>query len=166
MQLETITVEDLDVSNDSPNGGAKAKQETAAQIISSGPPDDLVRLTARHVDFGDDPFDANLSMPLTFGVLDWGVSRLTVQPVLTGKVYMNDSRGREAKIQMRFFDIFGTELQDARSESFIPTSDGLQSWAVDFSPYSNPTIEKVEVSILVRKDSTSWWVYARNEYTS
>lgn len=149
--------------------GRSKKTETAEgrqHIAGGSPPDDLVRLTANHVDFGDDPFDVALSMPLGFGVLDWNLTGGTIRPTLTGRIYMNDSRGREAKVQMRFFDVFGTQLADRRSESFYPTSDGLQSWAVDYSPYANSSIEKVEVSILVRYNETSFWIYARQEYTS
>lgn len=152
----------------SENGGSQIPQipqipQIAQIALAVQPPPDPVRLTALNVDFGAGTFVQGV--PSAFGMLTWDLLSGTVEPRLTGTLYMNGSLGREAKMQMRFFDVFDNLLANKTDGSVTPSSNGLEEWSVDMAPYANNAIYRVEVSILVHYTGNSWWIYDRDSYT-
>ena len=129
----------------------------SASSAAANPPTDFVRLTGVNLDFGDwglMPPPGN--DPLGFGLLEWDTSGGTVTPHLTGELYINNGQGLHARMQMRYYDVFGNVLTTKVGGEVAALDNGTWDWNVDLAPYSNPSIYKVVVSTTY-KVGTNWY---------
>jgi hypothetical protein len=116
--------------------------------VSANPPTDAILLSAINIDFGGPcglaPPPGNF--PLCIGWLEWDTSGGTVTPHLTGELYLNNALGLHARMQMRYFDVFGNVLATKVGGEVWASDNATHSWSVDLDPYSNPAIYRVDVS--------------------
>jgi hypothetical protein len=115
---------------------------------------DAARITAAKYDFGGSAYAAGA--PTGSGDLEFEFSGGKVRPRLTGTLHLNDADGTCARMQLRYFDKQGAELVDPkRGGTKCETDDQHHSYDVDLDPYSDDSIESVEVG-LQKKTATGW----------
>ena len=131
-------------------------------LSSTTQPADGVRLTGVGVDFGDLEFVNNA--PVGFGLLSWDLGNDTITPHLTGKLYLKNSMGVTARMQMRYFDVHGNILSTRAGGSVTANNNKLRKWTVDLAPYSNPLIYRVDVSTTVEGEPGQWFTVASQTF--
>jgi hypothetical protein len=115
---------------------------------------DAARMTAAKYDFGGSAYVAGA--PTGSGDLEFKLSGGKVTPRLTGTLHLNEADGSCARMQLRYFDRQGVELVDAkRGGKKCETDDQHHAYDVDLDPYSDDSIESVEVG-LQKKTASGW----------
>jgi hypothetical protein len=130
---------------------------------SAAPATDLVRLTAINVDFGDNSWVNNA--PAGFGTLAYDVSTgTTITPRLAGYLHVNNAKGMHVRMQLRYYDVFGTELTPAKVGGTVTANDNAHHvWSVNLAPFSDPGIYRVNVSTTY-EGSTGWLTISAANY--
>ncbi len=132
----------------------------ASSASATPPPSDLVRIPSTNLDFGEGGLlPPPVNDPAGFGTLQYDISGGTIKPVLTGKLYLNNALGMHARMQMEYYDVFGTRLANKHGGEVVANSNALHTFSVNLAPYSNPSIYKVVVSTTY-KLGTNWYVKA------
>jgi hypothetical protein len=114
-------------------------------------PNDTVYLSGTNIDFGGGGgLLPTVNSPATPGFLDWDTTGGTVTPHLTGTLYLDDAIGLDARIMLRYFDVFDNVLATRTGVETVgqvvwASSNALESWTVDLAPYANPSIYRVQV---------------------
>lgn len=122
----------------------------------AAPPPDYVRLTSTNIDLGDNSWFQGA--PIGFAVLSWDTSTgTTITPRLFGYLHLNSARGMHARVQMTYYDVFGTRLHQGYGGTVTPQDDYHHVWHVNgLAPYSSPDIYRVEVALTY--EGTSQWL--------
>jgi hypothetical protein len=129
---------------------------------SAAPATDLVRLTAINADFGDNTWVNNA--PVGFGTLTYDVSSgTTILPRLVGYLHVNNAKGMHTRMQMRYFDVFGTELATKVGGTVTANDNDHHVWSVNQAQYDNPAIYRVNVSTTY-EGSTGWLTISATNY--
>jgi hypothetical protein len=125
---------------------------------------DGVKLTASKYDFGNSTFVAGA--PTGSGDLKFKFSEGKITPRLTGTMHLNDADGTCARMQLRYFDAQGNELVDAKhGGQKCETDDQHHAYDVDLDPYSDDSIDRVEVG-LQKKTATGWSTVETRTFTA
>lgn len=128
---------------------------------ATSPPTDLVRIPSTNVDFGDvGLMPPPVNDPWGYGTMQYDTTGGTIRPVLKGKLFLNNALGLHVRMQMKYYDVFGTLLAIGHGNEVWATSNALFTWNVNnLSPYANPNIYSVVVSTTYKLGNT-WFVKA------
>ncbi len=107
-------------------------------------PDD-VKINASGVDFGSNGF--GLSSASGPGSLAWGLNDGDTTPHLTGAIWLNNSGGQCARVNLRYLTEGGSDLTERSGGTVCAPDNGLYGWSVDLNPYTSNKIGKVQVEL-------------------
>ena len=116
-------------------------------IGSADKGDDAVRILDTGLDFGTGVFVGG--EPAGSGTLEWDLAGATIEPWLSGTLYMTNAAGTRAQMRMTYFDVHGNRLGSTTGGINEPTLNGTRTFAVDFGNFPNPYVYSVEVTLEV-----------------
>lgn len=106
---------------------------------------DRPKITDSGIDFGTnwDTFGA----PLNGGYLYWNVNAAgVVTPHLTGNLYLKNSNGTCARMQIDYYDVAHNLITTKTGGRVCATSNALHTWSVNLQPFGANNVHHVHVS--------------------
>jgi hypothetical protein len=160
VDLETTPTANID------NVKASLETKTASHdwsILDSAysppqPPSDKIRLHADGFDFGDKYWSSVTQETGGSATLYWNrADGAAYTPRLMGTLWLNDVAGVCARMHLTYLDDLGHPLADKYGGPACASSNDLQSWTIDLSPYTAAGISKVTVRIQTQERSNAPW---------
>jgi hypothetical protein len=121
------------------------KRSTSVHLGSPSKAPDDVRLTARGQDFGGPPFTGG--QPTGSGTLRWDRSSGTLDPHLTGDLFLDNSPGTPTRVRMTFYTVHGYQLGSITTPTEEVGNSDLWTLPVDLSANESDYIYAVDVSL-------------------
>ena len=113
------------------------------------PTSDSVRLpNVGGISFGSGGLDST-NNPVCGGTLQWQIPPNTIQPYLTGTLYMQNSSGKTAHVRMTYYDIHGKIVTGYTSPDQLATTNS-QSFPVTINRFNDPRFYRMAVSTEVK----------------
>jgi hypothetical protein len=116
---------------------------------------DDVKITEDGVDFGATNTFLT-SGPTDSGSLSWGLVDGQSTPRLIGSIYLNNSSGVCARMNLRYLTDAGAFLTSKPGGVVCADDNGLHQFTVDLDPYTSNKIGKVEVQLQTQGSNGSW----------
>jgi hypothetical protein len=117
--------------------------------------DDDVKITEDGVDFGKTNSFLT-SGPTGSGTMHWGLVDGQVTPHLTGSIYLNNSSGACARMNLRYLTTSGSFWTSRSGGEVCADDNGLHQFTVDLDPYTSNKIGKVEVQLQTQGSNGTW----------
>jgi hypothetical protein len=158
-------------------GAAQAASATAASpaatvacgVLSPAgqPASDSIKLpNVAGISFGSGGLNSS-GNPTCGGTLQWNIPPSTIQPRLTGRLYMKDSLYKTAHVRVSYYDIHGQIITGDISPNETATSNN-QSFPVTLRKFNDPRFYRMQVSteVLNLSGTKSTWstVASSNAY--
>lgn len=124
----------------------------ACPLVIFGDPVDQVKLEAVGFDFGTQGLVNN--GPACPGTLRWDLGSATITPHLTGTLYMKNSAGATARLQLKHYDVHDTLLATTNGAGKLALDDD-EEFTIDLGAYSNTLAYRVDTALQV-KVGNSW----------
>jgi hypothetical protein len=106
---------------------------------------DDVKIKEDGVDLGGNTF--GLSDPSSPGTMYWNLHNGVSTPHLVATIWLNNSGGECARVNLRYLTDGGSELTQKHGGTICAAGNSLQGFGVDLDPYSSNKIGKVDVQL-------------------
>ncbi len=117
--------------------------------------DDNVRITEQALDFGNDNW-SSLGWPVGSGEVSWGLDGSNVTPRLEGVMWINNSAGTCARMNLRYLTETGAFLTERAGGTVCAPTNGPHGFSVDFGSYSSNKIGQVTVQLQTQGSNGSY----------
>jgi hypothetical protein len=88
----------------------------------------------------------------------------------TGTLHLNDADGTCARIRLRYYDIFGTQLSENFGGQVCVFDDLHHQWSVNLDPFVDDSVARVEIAVMKEEatgefvaTSASYWVNTHSD---
>ena len=118
---------------------------------------DNVRITESGVDFGNENW-SSLGYPTGSGSVSWGLNGSNVTPRLKGVMWINNSAGLCARMNLRYLTEGGAFLSEQAGGTVCASTNAPNGFNVDFGSYSSNKIGQVTVQLQTQGSNGSYSV--------
>jgi hypothetical protein len=119
--------------------------------------EDGVMITSKGLDFGGPQWSYATAQPTGLATVYWNRGDGGVYtPRLIGDMWLNNSAGVCARINLRFYTVGGGYLTEKHGGSGCATGNNLNAISVDLQPYTSSEVGEVEVQLQTQGSNGSW----------
>jgi hypothetical protein len=114
--------------------------------------DSIKLLNVGGISFGSGGLDSS-NNPACGSTVAWNIPPNTVQPSISGELYMKNSLGKTAHVRVTYFDIHGNIVTGQLSPDELATSN-YQAFPITINRFNDPRFYRVAVSTEVKSGSS------------
>jgi hypothetical protein len=155
---DNIDLLKVSVEKKTASGGSAYSIVESAYFSPSTAPDKFT-LNSQGVDFGGDEYSSILGEPVFYSAdLYWNrvAASADITPRLIGTYWLDNVAGLCARINLRYETESGSYLNEKHDSPFCAADNNLHHVRIDFSPYTSPQVERVEVQLQSQASNGSW----------